>query len=370
MKNTTEFLALSFLLHLFLPFIFIIMTDYKIPEKKEEQYTITSIIIEKQENNAEEWFKKDIPEISHKIELKPEIKKTTTLIMPSKQNLLRKTGARPSASGRKSFRHSSSAQPSGAAHKTENTPSSGSFQPPPGGAIEKSEPINHSQSETSASETKLHTNPVSEKPASEIHTPKPATPVKTAENIEFPKIPDAKKETGSEHASGNSGSGSGVIPSENSNKHNGNSGNGSTQAGSGEKSSGSGSSNHPGKNNGNENGAGSGAANGNNHNSGNSGDLPNGKNAPDVYIEAGGSIDPPYPEEAKERGEAGTVVVEVEITTSGRAGNISITSSSGYPSLDNAVTSAIRSTSFRPATKNGKPSSSRKRFVINFNLED
>jgi TonB family protein len=89
-----------------------------------------------------------------------------------------------------------------------------------------------------------------------------------------------------------------------------------------------------------------------------------------ISREARGSVNPAYPEDARERGESGTVVVEVEITPSGRAGSIQITSSSGHTALDNAVTATIRNASFEPAMKNGRPVSSKKRFVVNFNLNE
>jgi protein TonB len=92
--------------------------------------------------------------------------------------------------------------------------------------------------------------------------------------------------------------------------------------------------------------------------------------AQESYQEPGGSISPAYPEECRENGEYGTVIVDVEILSSGQAGAVSLVKSSGYGRLDSHVMGAVRSSMFRPAMKNHKPVASRKRFIVNFNLED
>ncbi len=61
-----------------------------------------------------------------------------------------------------------------------------------------------------------------------------------------------------------------------------------------------------------------------------------------------------YPEEAKRRGEEGTVVVSFTIDESGNPVNVRLASSSGSPSIDNETLRLIRSLKF-PPPPDGKP---------------
>jgi len=61
-----------------------------------------------------------------------------------------------------------------------------------------------------------------------------------------------------------------------------------------------------------------------------------------------------YPEEAKRRGEEGTVVVSFTIDESGKPVNVRLASSSGSPSIDNETLRLIRSLKF-PPPPDGKP---------------
>jgi protein TonB len=61
-----------------------------------------------------------------------------------------------------------------------------------------------------------------------------------------------------------------------------------------------------------------------------------------------------YPEEAKRRGEEGTVVVSFTIDESGKPVNVRLASSSGSPSIDNETLRLIRSLKF-PPPPGGKP---------------
>jgi protein TonB len=61
-----------------------------------------------------------------------------------------------------------------------------------------------------------------------------------------------------------------------------------------------------------------------------------------------------YPEEAKRRGEEGTVVVSFTIDESGNPVNVKLASSSGSPSIDNETLRLIRSLKF-PPPPTGKP---------------
>jgi protein TonB len=61
-----------------------------------------------------------------------------------------------------------------------------------------------------------------------------------------------------------------------------------------------------------------------------------------------------YPEEAKRRGEEGTVVVSFTIDESGNPVNVRLASSSGSSSIDNETLRLIRSLKF-PPPPDGKP---------------
>ncbi|AIF49903.1 energy transducer TonB [Pelosinus sp. UFO1] len=59
--------------------------------------------------------------------------------------------------------------------------------------------------------------------------------------------------------------------------------------------------------------------------------------------------DPSYPQSARQGGLEGTVVLKVQILETGRAGNISISRSSGHEILDDAAIAALREWRFAPA---------------------
>ncbi len=64
---------------------------------------------------------------------------------------------------------------------------------------------------------------------------------------------------------------------------------------------------------------------------------------------------PPYPRMAKERGYEGTVLLEVEVLSSGMAGKIRLKKSSGYSCLDEPAIGAVKKWQFIPAKEGGKP---------------
>lgn len=64
---------------------------------------------------------------------------------------------------------------------------------------------------------------------------------------------------------------------------------------------------------------------------------------------------PLYPMTARRFGEEGTVVLRVELDETGRVANAHIKSSSGYPRLDEAALTVIRSWRCTPAQRNGQP---------------
>ena len=58
-------------------------------------------------------------------------------------------------------------------------------------------------------------------------------------------------------------------------------------------------------------------------------------------------IKPPYPLEARKRGEEGVVVIRASIDAAGRTQTLKVIGSSGYASLDEAAEAAARKARFR-----------------------
>lgn len=79
---------------------------------------------------------------------------------------------------------------------------------------------------------------------------------------------------------------------------------------------------------------------------------------------------PVYPRLAQERGEEGTVVVDVEVLASGRSGAVSVARSSGSMLLDEAARKAVRQWQFRPAHRQGRAVAVTVEIPITFRLID
>jgi periplasmic protein TonB len=80
--------------------------------------------------------------------------------------------------------------------------------------------------------------------------------------------------------------------------------------------------------------------------------------------------DPPdYPRIARRRGYCGTVVVEVFVSRTGRAEDVTLFSSSGHRILDESALSAVADWRFEPGTKNGIPVPMRVKVPVRFSLE-
>jgi protein TonB len=77
---------------------------------------------------------------------------------------------------------------------------------------------------------------------------------------------------------------------------------------------------------------------------------------------------PAYPRELREEGITGSVRVCISVSRDGRPSSVSITRSSGHPSMDSAALDAARRARFSPATKNGSPVESRITITIRFNI--
>jgi protein TonB len=81
------------------------------------------------------------------------------------------------------------------------------------------------------------------------------------------------------------------------------------------------------------------------------------------------NLPPRYPADAARRGEEGVVVLVVRVTPDGRAGSVSVASSSGFVALDQAALRAVAFWHFRPELDGaGTPVSSRMPIRINFVL--
>jgi protein TonB len=77
---------------------------------------------------------------------------------------------------------------------------------------------------------------------------------------------------------------------------------------------------------------------------------------------------PEYPEEARLQHQEGLVIVSVEVGADGRADDVTLTRSSGFPLLDHAALDAVRAWRFEPARAAGLPVSSRVDVPIRFSL--
>ena len=62
---------------------------------------------------------------------------------------------------------------------------------------------------------------------------------------------------------------------------------------------------------------------------------------------------PDYPRDAQRRGEAGTVVLRVNVGADGSAGDVEFLQRSGSQALDRAAQQAVRKWTFRPAMRGG-----------------
>jgi TonB family protein len=66
-------------------------------------------------------------------------------------------------------------------------------------------------------------------------------------------------------------------------------------------------------------------------------------------------VKPEYPDSARQAGETGEVKIKVLVQADGTAKTFSIFKSSGHKDLDDAVLTAVKASTYRPAYSNGKP---------------
>ena len=72
--------------------------------------------------------------------------------------------------------------------------------------------------------------------------------------------------------------------------------------------------------------------------------------APAQDLKTSNRVDPTYPPASRRAGEQGTVRLKVLVDTSGRASNVAVTQTSGFPRLDQAAVEAVRKWRFVAAT--------------------
>lgn len=82
----------------------------------------------------------------------------------------------------------------------------------------------------------------------------------------------------------------------------------------------------------------------------------------------GGNRMPRYPEDARERGAEGRVVLEVAVDATGRARAVRVVRSSGEDDLDAAALKAVRGWRFKPARRGGLPVAGTATVPIRFRL--
>jgi protein TonB len=80
---------------------------------------------------------------------------------------------------------------------------------------------------------------------------------------------------------------------------------------------------------------------------------------------------PEYPPASRRAGEAGTVTLQVYVLDTGRAGDIKVAKSSGFPKLDEAAVKEVqRNWRFVPGKEDGKPVAMWHTFAVTFRLTD
>jgi protein TonB len=80
---------------------------------------------------------------------------------------------------------------------------------------------------------------------------------------------------------------------------------------------------------------------------------------------------PEYPPSSRRAGEEGTVQLSVLVLENGRAGEVKVAKSSGFPKLDEAAIKEVqRNWRFVPGKEDGKPTSMWHTFAVTFRLTD
>jgi len=78
--------------------------------------------------------------------------------------------------------------------------------------------------------------------------------------------------------------------------------------------------------------------------------------------------DPPYPEQARQQGIEGTVVLKLTVGIDGSARNVTVFRSAGHAALDQAAIAHVRKTRFSPALRDGDAVAAAITFRVRFRL--
>ena len=89
--------------------------------------------------------------------------------------------------------------------------------------------------------------------------------------------------------------------------------------------------------------------------------------APATELLAVDTPPPGYPEELACDNIGGQVILAMTIGTDGKPSSVEVFRSSGAAALDQAAKEGVRTWVFKPATRDGKPQSSRLQVPVNFN---
>lgn len=89
---------------------------------------------------------------------------------------------------------------------------------------------------------------------------------------------------------------------------------------------------------------------------------------PGVHAKYRSNPRPDYPEEARKEHQQGVVLLSVNVSADGRASEVTLKRSCGFPALDQAAIQAVRRWTFDPAREAGLPVSSRVDVPVRFSL--
>jgi protein TonB len=92
--------------------------------------------------------------------------------------------------------------------------------------------------------------------------------------------------------------------------------------------------------------------------------------APAQDLKTANRVDPTYPPASRRAGEQGTVRLKVLVDTNGRASNVQVTQSSGFPRLDQAASEAVRKWRFVAATDGSKKIQAYTQVAVTFKLTE
>jgi periplasmic protein TonB len=88
------------------------------------------------------------------------------------------------------------------------------------------------------------------------------------------------------------------------------------------------------------------------------------------HIDVAASHEPEYPPVSRRLGEQGTVILEVMVEPNGRASDVKIIQSSGFPRLDEAAVNGVKASyRFAPGTLDGKPAAMPYTFKFTWKLQ-